>query len=67
MKARKSEYLATRDPYLFYSRLIWLGRWKARYVYEIPVLMHNDQIKAKGRWGESEVLKALEELRQEKS
>ncbi|KAG8863067.1 hypothetical protein FRB96_009247 [Tulasnella sp. 330] len=39
-------------------------RWKRRYVYEIPVLMLGDEIKAKGRWGESEVLKALQEFRQ---
>ncbi|KAG8938235.1 hypothetical protein FRC00_000421, partial [Tulasnella sp. 408] len=35
-------------------------RWRGKYKYEIPVLHLNDKMQAKGRWGEPEILKALE-------
>ena len=36
-------------------------RWKRKYVYWIPALHLEGKEVAKGRWGESEVLKALDE------
>ncbi|KAG8919291.1 hypothetical protein FRC01_001363 [Tulasnella sp. 417] len=35
-------------------------KWRGKYKYEIPVLHLNDKMQAKGRWGEPEILKALE-------
>ena len=35
-------------------------RWKRKYVYWIPALHIDGKEVAKGRWGESEILKALE-------
>lgn len=40
-------------------------RWLRRYVYWIPALHLDGREVAKGRWGESEVLKALEEWDQD--
>lgn len=36
-------------------------RWKRKYVYWIPALHLEGKEVAKGRWGESEILKALDE------
>lgn len=36
-------------------------RWRRKYVYWIPALHLEEREVAKGRWGESEVLKALKE------
>ena len=59
-------YDAGQEQCVFYECTVAIAltttnvRWRGKFKYEIPVLMMKGRIQAKGRWGESEIMKALE-------